>query len=317
MSRMYRHLENASDEKQPSEHTTPDRNNLRRHSRFRLTIQLLAAAFFNGYAAGFLKGKIFTGKTKLLCVPVLNCYACPGALGSCPIGAMQAVVGSRHRFSFFVLGTLMLFGIIFGRLLCGFLCPFGLIQDLLYRIPLKKPQIPRKIDKPLRWLKYVILVIFVLLIPALTSNAFGNGEPGFCKYICPAGTLEGGVPLLLANENLRQAMGFLFSWKCGVLLAVLIGSVFVSRFFCRYLCPLGAFYALFHRFALHRMELRTEQCIGCGKCDAVCPMALDVRKELMNAECIHCGRCKAACPTNAIVKCGICAERSQAASHEQ
>ena len=60
----------------------------RRHGRFRLLIQLLAAAFFNGYAAGFLRGKIFTGKTKLLCVPVLNCYACPGALGSCPIGAM-------------------------------------------------------------------------------------------------------------------------------------------------------------------------------------------------------------------------------------
>ncbi len=315
MSRMHRYIGRASDERNHQDGAAPNQKHLRRHSSFRLMIQLLAAAFFNGYAAGFLKGKIFTGRTKLFCVPVLNCYACPGALGSCPIGAMQAVIGSRHRFPFLVLGTLMLFGVVCGRLLCGFLCPFGLIQDLLYCIPLPKRKVPRKIDKRLRHLKYAILVIFVLLIPALTSNAFGTGEPGFCKYICPAGTLEGGVPLLLANENLRQAVGFLFSWKCAVLLAVLIGSMLVSRFFCRYLCPLGAFYALFHRFALYQMQVRTERCIGCGKCDAVCPMALDVRKEIAGGECIRCGRCKAICPTKAIDS-DICAEREPSATCE-
>ena len=273
---------------------------LRRHERLRLLIQLLAAAFFNGYAAGFFKGKIFTGKTKLLCVPVLNCYACPGALGSCPIGAMQAVLGSRHRFSFYVLVMLMLFGTVFGRLLCGFLCPFGMIQDLLYRIPVPKLKIPRRPDRILRYLKYAVLVIFVLLMPVLTSGPLGGGDPWFCKYICPAGTLEGGIPLLLKNESLRQAAGFLFSWKCAVLLAVLTGAVFVSRFFCRYLCPLGAFYALFNRFALYQMQLAPERCTGCGTCDTVCPMALDVRRELTGGECIRCGRCRAACPAKAI-----------------
>ena len=273
---------------------------MRRHERFRLLIQLLAAAFFNGYAAGFLKGKIFTGRTKLLCVPVLNCYACPGALGSCPIGAMQAVAGGRHRVSFYVLGTLMLFGTVCGRLLCGFLCPFGMIQDLLYRIPLPKLKIPRRIDKILRYLKYAVLVIFVLLMPVLTAGPLGGGDPWFCKYICPAGTLEGGIPLLLKNETLRQSAGFLFSWKCAVLIAVLLGAVLISRCFCRYLCPLGAAYALFNRFALYQMQLDSARCIGCAKCDAVCPMALDVRKELTGGECIRCGRCKAACPADAI-----------------
>ena len=273
---------------------------LRRRERFRLLIQLLAAAFCNGYAAGFLRGKIFTGKSKLLCVPVLNCYACPGALGSCPIGAMQAVAGTKSRFSFYVLGTLMLFGTVLGRVLCGFLCPFGLIQDLLHRIPTPKLRVPRRLDRILRYLKYAVLLVLVLLGPVLSAGPLGGGDPWFCKYICPAGTLEGGIPLLLKNETLRQAAGFLFSWKCGVMLAILLGAVFISRCFCRYLCPLGAVYALFNRFALYQMHVDHARCIGCGKCDPVCPMALDVRKEITGGECIRCGRCKAVCPAKAI-----------------
>lgn len=273
---------------------------LRRRERFRLLIQLLAAAFCNGYAAGFLRGKIFTGKSKLLCVPVLNCYACPGALGSCPIGAMQAVAGTKSRFSFYVLGTLMLFGTVLGRVLCGFLCPFGLIQDLLHRIPTPKLRVPRRLDRILRYLKYAVLLVLVLLGPVLSAGPLGGGDPWFCKYICPAGTLEGGIPLLLKNETLRQAAGFLFSWKCGVMLAILLGAVFINRCFCRYLCPLGAVYALFNRFALYQMQVDHARCIGCGKCDPVCPMALDVRKEITGGECIRCGRCKAVCPAKAI-----------------
>ena len=273
---------------------------LRRRERFRLLIQLLAAAFCNGYAAGFLRGKIFTGKSKLLCVPVLNCYACPGALGSCPIGAMQAVAGTKSRFSFYVLGTLMLFGTVLGRVLCGFLCPFDLIQDLLQRNPRPKLRVERRLDRILRYLKYAVLLVLVLLGPVLSAGPLGGGDPWFCKYICPAGTLEGGIPLLLKNETLRQAAGFLFSWKCGVMLAILLGAVFISRCFCRYLCALGAVYALFNRFALYQMQVDHARCIGCGKCDPVCPMALDVRKEITGGECIRCGRCKAVCPAKAI-----------------
>ena len=119
--------------------------------RIRLLIQRASAALVNGYAAGFAGGKIFTGKSKMVCLPVLNCYSCPGALGACPIGSLQAVEGgAKHNVSFYVLGTLMLFGVIFGRLICGFLCPFGLVQDLLGRIPVRKLHVPENIDKPLR-----------------------------------------------------------------------------------------------------------------------------------------------------------------------
>ena len=95
---------------------TKDRPGL--HERFRLLIQLASAALVNGYAAGFAGCKIFTGTSKMVCLPVLNCYSCPGALGACPIGSLQAVEGgAKHNISFYVLGTLMLFGVLFGRLI--------------------------------------------------------------------------------------------------------------------------------------------------------------------------------------------------------
>ena len=289
-----------------------DTPQMRKQGRFRLMIQLLAAALFNGYAAGFLHGKIYTGNAKRICVPVLNCYSCPGALGACPIGSMQAVAGSgTHRFSFYVLGIITLFGTLLGRLLCGFLCPFGLIQDLLHKIPTPKLRIPRKADRILRYLKYAVLVVLVLLLPAVIVNQYGIGDPWFCKYICPAGTLEGGIPLILKNEQLQELTGFLFSWKLGILIAVILGSVFIGRCFCRYLCPLGAFYALFNRFALYRMQVSEQTCIRCGKCEQICPMAVDVTKQINGTECIRCGKCKAACPTQAITSGFLCQSNQQ------
>ena len=123
-----------------------------------LLIRCAFTAVTNGYAQGFLQGKIYRGKLKLLCMPGLNCYSCPGALGSCPIGSLQAVLDSgKFRFSCYVLGFLVLFGAVLGRFVCGWLCPFGLVQDLLHKIPLfqKKKNLPG--HRVLRWLKFVVL----------------------------------------------------------------------------------------------------------------------------------------------------------------
>lgn len=268
-------------------------------SRQRL-IQLAAAALMNGYALGFQKGKIFTGPTKALCVPVLNCYSCPGALGACPIGALQTALGSRRHFPFYVLGLLMLFGVVLGRLVCGLLCPFGLVQDLLHKIPTPKWKVPRRIDRPARYLKYVVLALLVVLLPAFAPVESGIAPPFFCKYLCPAGTLGGGIPLLLANPSLRQAAGVLFGWKTLVLAAIVIASLFIHRPFCKYLCPLGAFYALFSRFSFYQMHLDRTKCVNCKKCEQTCPMDVEITREINSSECIRCGKCKTVCPTGAI-----------------
>lgn len=268
---------------------------------FQRKIQLLSAVFVNGYAAGFQKGKIFTGGTKAVCLPVLNCYSCPGALGACPVGSLQtALGGADHHFPFYVLGLLMLFGIVLGRVICGLLCPFGLIQDLLHKIPVPKRKLPTKIDRPARYLKYMILLTAVILLPAFAVTETGVTPPYFCKYICPAGTLEGGIPLMLADPSLRSLAGALFHWKILVLAVILISSMFLQRPFCRYLCPLGAFYSLFNRFSFYRMHLNESKCIGCKKCERSCPMAVEVTKQINSPECIRCGKCRSVCPAGAI-----------------
>ena len=159
-------------------------------NRMRLWVQIVFTAVTNGYLLGFLRGRIYTGPTKAACVPGLNCYSCPGALGSCPIGSLQAVLGSRdYKFSFYAVGFLLFFGSLFGRFVCGWLCPFGLVQDLLYKIPLFKKRKNLPGHKVLIWAKYVILVLFVILLPLLVVDFTGQGDPWFCKYICPSGTL--------------------------------------------------------------------------------------------------------------------------------
>lgn len=271
---------------------------------FQRMVQLVSAAVLNGYAAGFAKGSIFAGTSKAVCVPVLNCYSCPGALGACPVGALQMTLGTRRSFPFYVLGTLMLFGVVFGRLACGLLCPFGLVQDLIHKIPTPKWTVPRRLDRAARFLKYVMLFGVVVLLSVFVSTSAGITPPYFCKYICPAGTLGGGIPLMISNPALRELAGALFDWKVFVLAVILAACLFIHRPFCRYLCPLGALYALFNRFSFYRMSLDHEKCTGCKECERLCPMAVEVTREINSPECIRCGRCKASCPAQAI-SCGL------------
>lgn len=269
--------------------------------KIRLAIQIGFTALTNGYVVGFLKGKIYQGPGKKMCLPGLNCYSCPGALGACPIGSLQAVLGSPNfRISFYVVGFLLFTGAILGRVVCGFLCPFGLVQDLLYKIPFfaKRKNMPG--HKGLVWIKYIVLAVLVVILPLFAVNAYGISDPWFCKYLCPSGTLFGGLPLIAANAGLQQALGGLFVWKLSVLLVILVWSVWVYRPFCKYLCPLGAIYGWFNPIALSRFHIDKENCIDCKKCKTVCPMDIPVYAKPNSSECIKCGKCLQACPTDCI-----------------
>lgn len=270
-------------------------------SRFRHWFQAGWTALTNGYLIGFVKGKIYTGDTKALCLPGLNCYSCPGALGSCPIGSLQAVLGDRnYRFSFYVLGFLMFFGSLLGRFVCGWLCPFGWVQDLLYKIPVSRKQKNMPGHKVLVWVKYGILILFVILLPSVIHNVAGIGQPWFCQYICPSGMLFGGIPLVAVNPFLREAVAWRFAWKALVLVVIAAASIRYFRPFCKYLCPLGAIYGLFNPIALYRMQIDPERCVSCGACQNVCKMDIAVWKDPNSRECIRCGDCKSGCPHGAI-----------------
>jgi len=262
----------------------------------RLTVQAAAFLVQNPKLHHFFLGTIDQGNTKIVCAPGLNCYSCPAAIGACPIGSLQSALSAKKpSFPFYVLGMLLLFGLAAGRWICGWLCPFGWVQDLVYKIPFFKKIRTFRGDRYLRLIKYAVLAILVILLPLLDSLV-----PYFCKYLCPSGTLFGAVPLTLSNAGLRAQIGPLFWWKIGVLIAILLLSLLLSRPFCRYLCPLGAIYGLMNRIALLGLRSEPDKCVHCGKCEPVCPMGIDPKTQFDSSECIRCGRCSRACPTGAL-----------------
>lgn len=268
-------------------------------ARFRGWIQAAATLLTNIHIPNLLKGKIYQGNVKTMCVPGLNCYSCPAATGACPIGAFQAVVGSsKFKFTYYITGFFILLGVLLGRFICGFLCPFGWFQDLLHKIPGKKLSTAKL--KPLRYLKYVILVVFVILLPAFVTNSLGMGDPFFCKYICPQGVLEGAIPLALANSGIRAALGHLFTFKFTILALFIILSILFYRPFCKWICPLGAIYSLFNKVSFLKIQVDHEKCVGCQKCSRVCKMDVNVVDTPNHPECIRCGECMKACPADAI-----------------
>lgn len=268
-------------------------------SRFRGWIQAGTALLTNIHLPNFIKGSIYQGKGKAVCVPGLNCYSCPAAAGACPIGAFQAVVGaSKFRFSYYISGFLILIGVLLGRFVCGFLCPFGWLQDLLHKIPYKKFSTMKL--KPLRWIKYIVLLFAVILLPAFLVNDVGMSDPIFCKYICPQGVLEGAIPLAIVNEGIRQALGALFTRKLIILLVIVVLSILFYRPFCKWICPLGAFYALMNKVSLLGIQVDDRRCISCGKCARVCKMDVDITKTPDHTECIRCGKCIKECPAEAL-----------------
>lgn len=295
-------------------------NQVKKSERFRHIFQVLWAVITNSYLIGFVRGKIYQGKIKNICVPGMNCYSCPGAVAACPIGALQATIGSyEYKFAFYVAGFMILVGTFMGRFVCGWLCPFGLIQDLLNKIPLPSKLKIRtfKGDRQLRWLKYGILLVFVILLPLYITDMIGQGYPWFCKLICPVGTLEGGIPLVLLNDAMRATVGWLYTWKNVILIVTILVSILIYRPFCKYICPLGAIYSLFNPVSILRYRVDSEKCVNCGACAKACKMGCDPVKNANSLECIRCGKCKNICPTHAVEYCAVSKSLRKKIKHKE
>ena len=263
----------------------------------RSIIQWLTTLLYNANLPGFLQGRIYRGSLKSVCVPGLNCYSCPGAVGACPLGSLQSSLsGVILHFPFYILGIIIIIGLLFGRLICGWACPFGLVQELFYKLPTPKIKLSPALQK-LTLSKYLVTVLFLVVLPLAYYYWDGIGIPAFCKFICPAGTLEAALPLAAVNARIRSSLATLFFCKLGILLLTIIASTFIYRPFCRFLCPLGAIYSLFNKLSVYGIRVDMDKCIGCDKCLHNCPMQC---QRLGDRECIHCGSCANVCPTKAI-----------------
>ncbi len=266
-----------------------------------------------------------------------NCYACPLAAVACPIGSLQYFAGT-HQIPWYLLGVLGLVGTLGGRLACGWLCPFGWLQELLFKLPLPKramhprPRAPWQILIPIGavyllglWLVLalahqinMLLAAYLLVGMALfiwldAGRAFALGgvvlivawitrEPWFCK-LCPAGTLEGGIPQVLLNADLRAWIGPLFWLKIGLLILLLGWAIIVKRPFCRWLCPLGTIWSPFNRLSTLYLSVDEQTCIRCDRCRQVCPVDIRIYQDANAPTCIRCMQCIRVCPVDCIHLC--------------
>ncbi|MDF2954048.1 MAG: Polyferredoxin NapH [Thermodesulfobacterium sp.] len=269
--------------------------------------QLVSTFIHNGYPGFLIINNIYTGFLKNFCGPGLNCHSCPASFFTCPLGILQnffisirllpwqVLIGSF----FYILSFLLLFGLLLGRFICGWLCPFGFFQDLIYKIPFFK----KKMHIPLQtrcYLKFLFLIFFVIVLPLSIVNEFGYGILWFCKYICPAGTLEAGYFNLLIKPSLLYFIGLVFYLKTLILLFLIILCLIDLRFFCKNICPLGFIYGTFNKIGLLRLSFNQNNCNSCKICEKVCPSNLSIPEEINSVECIRCLNCLKICPTKAI-----------------
>lgn len=255
-----------------------------------------AITFINNSYFGFIFTKrIYQGQLKVFCAPGLNCYSCPASIWACPIGSLQTIFSSirislqnfKFHVGLYVIGFLGTIGMIVGRFPCGWLCPFGFLQELIHKIPSKKYNIPTWTQ----YGKYFFLAFFVVILPILIVDEFGYGSTWFCKFVCPAGTLEAGIPMTIIDPSLRRLIGILFYNKLALLIIFLIAMVFIRRPFCRTICPLGGFYSLFNKVSIVRMKHDDKKCVRCNQCFRDCPMHLKFYEGANQLNCIRCFKC--------------------------
>jgi ferredoxin-type protein NapH len=265
----------------------------------RIIVQALSTLAMNANLAGFwgrvlerigktpspFMTKIITASnnivettTKSVCVPGLNCYSCPAATGACPMGSIQHFIAVR-QIPWFAAGSMLAISAVVGRLPCGFLCPFGFLQDLLYRIRTFKIKLPYWTH----YLKFASLVIIAGLVVFLT------GQTWFCK-LCPAGILGAGIPQVLLDPQLPRLLGWLFVTKLAILAVTLTLSVFTKRPFCR-VCALGAIFSLGNHISFMRLRVDKANCNQCDMCYRVCPMGIRPYEHPQSTACIRCLEC--------------------------
>ena len=247
---------------------------------YRITLQFLIFIALNlGLIIGFYGFPL----------PVFYCHACPFATALCPLGALEYAVIVSPILILYILGVLTIFGGIFGRATCGWACPIGALQDLI-GVRSKYKEVEKL--NPLRYLKYVLLILTLILSYLLAEKVFTD--------VCPVGFLTGTIPTLMIMPAFVEPLEPFFIIKIILTGVFFILIIFINRGWCKYICPIGAELALFNKISLIKISSDASKCGFCNMCRKVCPMGIDPLKDTNSPECTKCGKCVEVCQRNAL-----------------
>ncbi len=257
------------------------------HTWRRISQFVFGVFITNGYIPVIWTKTLYNGPLRNFCVPILNCHSCPTSTMACPIGMLQHFAGA-HQIPYFIIGFLGATGMIFGRAACGWLCPFGLLQDMMFKINSVKIRIP----KIFSYFKYVFLLVLVIILPYIT-------DVHWFSRLCPWGGIIGAIPWVVWNPVHPDigipavpegAVGFWFVLKMIIVAFFLVLFVIAKRPFCYTSCPLGAIYSFFNRFSLFKVYV-DENCTQCNHCREKCPTDLEAHDKANNTNCVECYEC--------------------------
>ncbi len=221
----------------------------------------------------------------------------PSIHSICPFGGLEAIyqilaggefIKKTNTANMVLLSGTIILAILFGRYFCGWLCAIGFLQELFGKAGkmfLKRTLlVPSVIDKPLRYLKYILLAGTLFFTWKMADLVIAPYDPFAAYAHIPAGLGE------LLGEFLAGSI---------ILAATLLLSVFYDRVFCKYLCPMGAFLGLISKISGFKIIRDTATCINCNKCTVSCPGNIPVARmdSVKSTECINCLECVTACPT--------------------
>ena len=297
----------------------------------RFIVQLVSLLLLNGLLLAELYPNL-TLQRYPLPLPVLLSINAPTNLAYGSLDVIQVALASPIA-PWVALASVFVIGALLGRAFCGWVCPMGFIQDMVTAEKGTLGQVDVRVHESGKRFKYFVLAIaLVISISLAVSLWLGLGDEykrslsifgdGLLIPLAPEGTLFSTIPRALLYLEVNVAPTFsaklsvnqLWEWirsvpiliyaELIILLVFFYGAYKVPRFWCRYLCPVGAKMAPFQKYSLLGMKRDPVKCSKCPHCEAACPMQIRILslpwEKFNDPECILCGECADACPNNSL-----------------
>ncbi len=278
---------------EPIKASKPIRNIEKSMQSYRLAIQVafVLLCIWIGIEFHFFVRYLESGGTKTL----VN--RPPGVEGFLPISSLMSLyyffqtgeIHSAHPAGLFILVAILVMSLVFGKVFCSWLCPIGFISEVLGdlgdKVFKKRLRLPRMLDWPLRTIKYLLLGFFVYVI------FFAMSSLALRAFLDSA-----------YNQTADIKMYYFFAeispFALGVILALVLLSIVIRGFWCRYLCPYGALLGILSILSPQKIKRNPSSCIDCGKCAKACPAFIQVDKvnSVLSDECTSCLSCVDVCP---------------------